>query len=252
MKIEISRKGLIFSVFASIGVIGTAIISGINANKIEKAVKNKEKDLNSDKLEPAEYIKTTWKYYIPIVAIAGGTIICIAKSSMENRKTSIAIINAYNALNQIYTDYSNKVKDIYVKEAHQKIVEQIIVEHAETPYLYSNSLASSDSLDFDCPEEFETRLFYDAFSKRYFESTINHVLQSEYHLNRNFALCGGIPVNDFYDFLGIERIGNGKILGWDLEGGINWIDFNHFKNTLDDGLECCVIEMVFEPWISDF
>lgn len=39
----------------------------------------------------------------------------------------------------------------------------------------------------------------------------------------------------------------GDELEWCMDTGIYWIDFNHRKTILDDGLEVCVIEMVFEP-----
>lgn len=49
-------------------------------------------------------------------------------------------------------------------------------------------------------------LFYDGYSQRYFESKISQVLQAEYHLNRNFAIGADVTLNDFYLFLGIDRI----------------------------------------------
>ena len=100
------------------------------------------------------------------------------------------------------------------------------------------------------------RTFYDAFSQRHFESTISKVIQAEYHLNRNFMFNGVISLNDFYEFLGLEKIKIGDDLGWsNCNGDIYWIDFNHHRIDLDDGMEIFVIDMVFEPtadWLEDF
>ena len=37
-------------------------------------------------------------------------------------------------------------------------------------------------------------------------------------------------------------------VGWSIDTGIYWIDFNHSKVTLDDGLEVLVIDM---DWVPD-
>ena len=81
------------------------------------------------------------------------------------------------------------------------------------------------------------------------------VIQAEYHLNRNFMFAGVIPLNDFYEFLGLEKTELGDAVGWSsCNGDIYWIDFNHHRLTLDDGMEIYVIDMVFEPtaeWMED-
>lgn len=61
--------------------------------------------------------------------------------------------------------------------------------------------------------------------------------------------------NDFYEFLGLEKTELGDAVGWSsCNGDIYWIDFNHHRLTLDDGMEIYVIDMVFEPtaeWMED-
>lgn len=92
------------------------------------------------------------------------------------------------------------------------------------------------------------KLFYDEFSNRYFEVTIEQVISAEYHLNRNYTLRGYSVLNELYEFLGLETTDNGSVLGWmPTDEGEYWIDFNHRKVVMDDGLECYIIEMPFEP-----
>lgn len=75
---------------------------------------------------------------------------------------------------------------------------------------------------------------------------------AEYHLNRNYVLRGYAVLNEFYDFLGLENTDYGADLGWIADGddGIFWIDFNHRKVVMDDGLECYIIECMYEPGIE--
>lgn len=64
-------------------------------------------------------------------------------------------------------------------------------------------------------------------------------------MNRNFMFQGVIPLNDFYEFLGLEKTEFGETVGWSsCNGDIYWIDFNHHKLTLEDGMEIFVIDMV--------
>lgn len=59
---------------------------------------------------------------------------------------------------------------------------------------------------------------------------------------RGFAL-----LNEFYEFLGLEQTDYGNEVGWVIEDDSSyWVDFNHHKITMDDGLECYVIEMLYE------
>lgn len=87
---------------------------------------------------------------------------------------------------------------------------------------------SNSSLEFEDANE-EQRLFYDSFSKRYFQATISQVLQAEYHINRNMVLGAFVTLNDFYDFLGISHVEGGDVVGWLLSDSMYWIDFDNSK-----------------------
>lgn len=55
----------------------------------------------------------------------------------------------------------------------------------------------------------------------------------------------GLVRNSSLDF---EPLEGGDTVGWSIDTGIYWIDFNHSKVTLDDGLEVLVIDM---DWVPD-
>lgn len=106
------------------------------------------------------------------------------------------------------------------------------------------------SLEFEDANE-EQRLFYDSFSKRYFQATISQVLQAEYHINRNMVLGAFVTLNDFYDFLGISHVEGGDVVGWLLSDSMYWIDFDNSKAMVDDGLNgeipCYVVDAMLGP-----
>lgn len=94
-------------------------------------------------------------------------------------------------------------------------------------------------------------LFYDEWSHRYFESTIEQVITAQYHINRNFVLRGYVTLNELYDFLGLEPTEYGNTVGWAVEDEMYWIDFHQHKVLIDDELECYIIETPWGP-SSDF
>lgn len=106
----------------------------------------------------------------------------------------------------------------------------------------------------------QTLTFYDPFSMRYFERTIDEVLEAEYHLNRNFILRGDASVNEFYRFLGLEETPDGDEYGWSQCVGFDvygyqWIDFYHDfvqkGGTIWDGTtaeyDCYILNTPFDP-----
>lgn len=222
------------SCVASAGVVVTAIAAAKatpRAVALVYADSRKKHDGDPYAYTKKEAFIAAWKCYIPAVAFGASTIACIMGANALNRRQQAALTSAYALVQSSYKEY----KDISIS---------------------ANGGWYDSSLDFGEGMEPEvSRTFYDSFSQRYFESTIEKVIQAEYHLNRNFMFAGVIPLNDFYEFLGLEKTELGDAVGWSsCNGDIYWIDFNHHRLTLDDGMEIYVIDMVFEPtaeWMED-
>ena len=61
-----------------------------------------------------------------------------------------------------------------------------------------------------------------------------------------------IPIDRFYELLGLPRIRMGLDFGWSISAGMNfygyeWIDFEHKFVKMEDGLECYIIDMPYPP-----
>lgn len=250
------------SCIASTGVIVTAI-AAVKATPRAVELVKEDSRRNHDG-DPYAYTKkeaiiSAWKCYIPAAILGFSTIACILGANALNNRKQAALTSAYALLNQSYKAYKDKLKENYGEEVHNAIVDSIVSEKCKDVCIRAYDWVGCSCLDFgeDTATYPETvRTFYDSFSQRYFETTISKVIQAEYHLNRNFMIKGVIPLNDFYEFLGLEKIKGGDAVGWSsCNGDIYWIDFNHHKLTLDDGMEIFVVDMIFEPtaeWMEDF
>lgn len=240
----------ILTCLGAVGVIATTV-SAICATP--KAMDKIRKDSlinnngDSSRYSKTEVIKSVWFYYIPSFIIGTSTIICILGANVLNKHQQASLASAYALINNSYNDYKRKLKELYGKDAHQAIVDSIVKEKCDDIYINSPNILGYSNLDFDEHNEDDNKLFYDTFSKRYFESTISRVLQAEYHLNKNFVISGHLSVNNFYELLGLESIKGGDIVGWNCDDGLYWIDFDHQKTVLDDGLEVYIVDMIWTP-----
>jgi hypothetical protein len=174
--------------------------------------------------------------YIPTVVTGAATIACIFGANVLNKRQQASMASAYALLDSSYKDYRNKVKELYGEEAERQVVEKIAKDKYD-----ESDISSEDKL-----------LFYEEFSGRFFESTMEDVVRAEYEINKKISLWGGADLNDFYDLLNIPKVDYGHFLGWS-EGGLmeatwtNWLDFQHEKTPMEDGMECIIITMSHEP-----
>lgn len=244
------NSSTILTIASAVGVIFT-VVTAVKATPKAVARLEEAKEEKGEELTALETIKVAGPVYIPSAVIGTGTIICMFGANALNRRQQAALSSAYALVDGSYKEYKAKLKELYGEEAHNNVVDAIVKEHCSETYLHAPSFFSDASLELDEGDEGEQRLFYDYYSKRYFETTMEKVLQAEYHLNRNFTLGCCAPVNEFYEFLGLCPIEGGDEVGWTMADGINWVDFNHRKVRIDGGFDCYVIEMVFDP-TADF
>lgn len=243
------------------GVVGTtvrAVKATPKALKIiehEKICRSKEhyneeiKEWTGDDLTPKDVFALTWRCYIPSIMFGLSTIACIISIHALDKRSQASLTSAYAMLNEAYKQYRDAAKVVYGEDADAKIQAEI----AKDTFISADGIAvySPDS-DFS-----EKILFYDFFSKRYFESTLAAVLNAEYHMNRNLQLRGYSTINEFYEFLGLDGIKLGDEMGWGIDElitncGCLWLDFENHKTTMDGGLECIIVSPIWEPNRFDF
>lgn len=248
LKFNLKRASpTILTCVAVVGVVSTTV-SAVAATPKALRLIDKAATEKGEELSKSEVVRTTFKVYIPSFLIGMSTITCICAANILNKRQQAMITSAYTLLSNSYKEYKSKLKELYGEEAHNAIIDSIAKEQCSEVHITCPGLTSSSTLDFEEGTEPELiRTFYDNFSKRYFESTISKVIQAEYHLNRNLMLIGGVSLNNFYEFLGLQGVEAGEKLGWSVNDELYWIDFDHHKLVLDDGMEIFVIDMEFEP-----
>lgn len=240
--------GTMLAVVASVGVVATAIETGRATTKakhlleVDEALRKYNKDeqgIVEEPLTKKEIVKVCWKAYIPAAVLGGGTIACILGSNTLNKKQIASLTAAYMALGKTYQEYRRQVAEQVGSEAEKDILNAAHKEKKES-----------------APEQNNKLLCYEPISKRYFHATEAELADAFYNLNRDFALNGEVPLNNLYDYLGLDYIPEGDRTGWTSDYLANeweyyWIDFEYYKQNTDDGLEVYYV-IALQPPIENY
>lgn len=230
-----NNAATILTCVGAVGVVGTAVLTSkaaIKANDILKEAENEK----GEELTKLEKLNVVTPVYIPAILLGVTTVSCIFGANVFNKKKQAALVSAYGVLDHSYKEYRNKVKELYGEDAAKEIEEEIFKDH--------NYDDNGNKL----------LLYYDDYSKRYFEATAAQVKRAEYEVNRNLMLRDYAYLDEFYDELGLEPIDDYSS-GWSTVTNFDmywqtWIDFSHSKKILDDGRECIVIYILEEPMLD--
>ncbi len=229
----------ILTCISAVGFIGTVVMAVRATPKAVKLIeadscKNHEGDSNA--YTKKEAVCSAWKCYLPATAAGVATIACMFGANALNKRQQASIASAYALLDQAYKEYRGKATELLGEDGDKHIREEI----------------AKDKCVKKQPPEDGYMMFCDEYRGECFERTMTQVIQAEYHFNRNFALRGEASLNEFYKFLDLEPIVGGDEIGWDIAFGeefygYSWIDFEHEKFTMEDGMECCLINYPFPP-----
>lgn len=233
MKKDIST---ILSFIGAGGVICTTIL-GIKATpKAMILLEEKRVENNNESLVLSEKIKTVWKLYIPTFLSGLATISCIFGSNYLNKRTQASLISAYGILSNTYLDYVDKMRE----ENYSKSID---IEKKILESKFDNNIVLDGSKD----------LFYDYQSMRYFQSTNKELENARHILNEQIYKEGYACLNDLYDILNLKRVPYGYQLGWcEINEKQHTSDALHFvynEIILDDGLECFIFNVEYNPSI---
>lgn len=229
------NSSIILTILGSVGVVTTAFLAAKATTKANEIIEEMEQESQEEPIDKLEIVKKVAPIYIPTAISGTSTIFCIFGANVLNKRTQACIASAYALINESYKEYRDKIKKLYGKEADSKVREEIAKDKYNDCSYTCLSEYCDDIKHDDCCT------FYDSVSKRYFEAPLLMVQEAEYLFNRLFVMNGEVSLNEFYNILGIEETSFGDSIGWNYTVmEFPWIDFEHEKTVLEDGLECFV------------
>lgn len=170
------------------------------------------------------------KIYAPpaIAILATGACIVGAHSISVKRESSLLL--AYEGTRQMYDRYRSTVQERLGPE--EKHIAEKAASKAQPVPRETIVYGEGDVL------------FYDAYSGRYFKSTVNKIDRVVNELNYTLLREMCVSLNEFYAGIGLDGISLGDQLGWNEQ---RQIEVHYGSRVTEEGRACIVLDFVIEP-----
>lgn len=198
-------------ILTGIGIAGMFTTTILAVKATPKALRICE-IVKDEKEEPKklDYVKATWKCYIPAAITGVVSTACLIGASSVNLKRNAALATAYQISQTAITEYRDKVIETVGEETEKVVREKVAEEKVKKTPAPSNEVIMVEGEDFYC---------LDTITGRYFRSTHNKIKDVEIRVNHRLLNEMYISLNEFYDELGLPRTRVGDELGWNIDKG---------------------------------
>lgn len=226
-------------ILTAVGVTGmvTSIVFAVRATpKALELIEEEKVEKQVEKLDPVSAVKATWKYYIPTVATAALSTVCIIEGCHVNNRRNAALAAAYTLSDSAFREYQQKV----VETVGPKKEDAIRAEAAKETVARSNTKSSEIILTGK-----GQTLCYDSISGRKFRSDIERLKQAANELNRRMRYENYISLNEWYDEIDLDHLEPlGDDLGWHIDKGYIELEFS---SILVDEEPCLYVGYRVQP-----
>lgn len=218
------------------GMVATSVMAVRATPKALRLIEDKKAETNEEKLTPIEAVKTTWICYLPAVITGGVSVACLIGANSVNTRRNAALATAYTLSESALKEYQEKVVETIGEKKEQSVRDAIAKDKLEQNPVTNREVIITDKGDTLC---------FDAVSGRYFKSDIEKLKKAVNELNRRMRDEMYISLNEFYYEIGLNSIGIGDELGWNIDNG--YIEPSFSSQLAEDGTPCLVIGYHVEP-----
>lgn len=229
-------------ILIGLGIIsgGTAIVTAVKATpKAVILLEEREEELETDKLDFIETVKTAWRCYIPTAVAEAFSIAFLICAATNNNKHTAALSTAYALSENAFREYRNKIVDTIGEKKEKEVRDEIAKDRIrENPPTSSEAIVSSSG----------DQLCFDSLSARYFHSNSEKIRRAVNKVNDDMirSYDGSATLNDLYYEIGLPETKLGEELGWEnMKTGLIDIQFSVQLST--DEIPCLVIDFGSNP-----
>lgn len=228
LKIVKSNSPEIFTVLGAAGVVATAYLSAKAAFKAYDILDRVEENtgVSDDPKERfKERAKLTWKCYIPAVISGTATIGCITASQKASNRRTVASIASYAVLDQVFSDYKEKVIEQIGSGKEQKIRDEVAQDRVNKNPPQQVIVVGAGHV-----------LCCELYTGRYFRSDMETLRKAQNDVNSLALKDLYVSLNEFYDLVGLPPTSNSDVTGWNFEKNMEL----RFSTVLGPSNEPCL------------
>ncbi len=216
IKTASANSPIILTALGVAGTVTTAVLTGkacVKADRIlQKAQFNNNLRLGNLEagknypLETREKLELVWKDFIPAGISLVGTVACIICANRIGTRRAAAMAAAYTLSEKAFVEYKDRVIDHIGDNKERAIRDDIAKSSIQRNPPASDMVIIGGQV-----------IFHEAFTGRYFQSTMEEVKSAVNRVNHHMMQNFSADLNDFYDFVGLDRTDMGDMLGWNSD-----------------------------------
>lgn len=218
------------------GVVTTAIVSARAGYKARGIIDEKQAEQPDVPLTRKEQAQLTWLCYAVPGVTAASTIAGITGLHMVHSKRNATIAGLYALTQSKLDDVQEEAEKLLGAKKSQQLNDNLAQKQIDKNGNYAEPVPTGGGTD----------LWYDAWTDRFFYSSMNEIAKGVNDANAFLLSEGDLDLNTFYDRIGLNPIPSGTELGWSGEP----IDIHYGSVLHPDGRSAGSITFRDEPQLD--
>jgi hypothetical protein len=223
------------SILTTIGIVGTVTTAVLTGKATYSAVVSEFMDgyetsewQNARDLTPRDRVKRHWKLYIPAVGSGVFTITAIVGANRIGTRRAAGIAAAFTLSEKAYSEYRDKVVEKLGENKERALRDELAQDRVtRTPGGQEVIISGTDVLCFD------------AYSGRYFRSSMEAMKKAQNDLNVEVINVGYASLTDLYNLLGLAKTSASDEVGWTTD---DLLDMKFSTTLAENGQPCLAID----------
>lgn len=208
-KIVIDNSPTILTGIATTGVVTSAILAARGAFKAAEVLKLDE-DLHlllDERHTLKEQFNLTWKCYIPAAGVLVFTVAAIIGANQIGHRRAAGLAAAYTVSERAFSEYREKVVEKMGEKKEKEARDEVVGDRMARNPLSDKTIVVGDG-EVMC---------YDAFTDRYFRSSVEHLRAAQNTINHMINTVSYASLGDFYREVGIPATSGAEEVGWNSD-----------------------------------
>lgn len=218
------------------GMITTTVLAVKATPKALELIEEKKEELQVNKLNAVETVRTAWRPYIPAAILCVTSSACLIGASTVNYKRNAALATAYAISERTLTTYRDKVIETIGEKKEKEVRNKVAQDEVNKKQISSSQVIITAGGNTLC---------MDSISGRTFRSSMDKIQKVVNELNRRMNYENYISLDEFYSEVGLESTKNSSYLGWNLDDGL--IDIKFDSCLAENGEPCLYVDYRVAP-----
>jgi hypothetical protein len=178
-------------------------------------------------------VRLTWKCYIPAAVASVASVTCLISAGVMDERRIGALTTAVSMSESALREYMAATVKTVGEKKERDIRDTIAKDKLEKSTYQENKVTFTGNGETLC---------YDALSGRYFRSCYDAIRRAENEVNKRIINGeDSLTLNDLYFAMGLDTIGLGDRIGWNVEDDIVSFVFSS-QLAPSTGEPCLVID----------